>query len=100
MIYTVEQIREMVTPVVSKYPVKTLYLFGSYARGMATEYSDIDLLADSDGVLLEGLQLCALAGELNDIIPKEVQIVDLHCVKKPSGFFDSVWKTKVVLYVK
>ena len=35
MIYTVEQIRHIATPIARSYGVKSLSLFGSYARGEA-----------------------------------------------------------------
>ena len=47
MIYTLEQIRDAVAPIAKKYQIPAVYLFGSYARGTATEESDIDLLVDT-----------------------------------------------------
>lgn len=44
-IYTLEEIKEISQPVFEKYPtIKEAYLFGSYARGEATEHSDLDFL--------------------------------------------------------
>ena len=42
IIYTVDEIRKIVSPIAQKYGVAALYLFGSYARGEATVESDID----------------------------------------------------------
>lgn len=45
MIYTIEQIKEKCRKVFEKQDfVKEAYLFGSYARGEATENSDIDFM--------------------------------------------------------
>ena len=41
---TAEKIRQICTPLFEKYGVKYAYLFGSYAKGKATERSDVDLL--------------------------------------------------------
>ena len=49
MIYTQDQIRQMIAPIAEKYHLKAVFLFGSYARGDATERSDIDLLVDTTG---------------------------------------------------
>ena len=46
IIYTVDEIRKIVSPIAQKYGVAALYLFGSYARGEATVESDIDFLMD------------------------------------------------------
>ena len=45
MIYTIEQIKDKCRKVFEKQNfVKEAYLFGSYARGEATENSDIDFM--------------------------------------------------------
>lgn len=43
-IYTLEEIKAIIAPIAKKYPLKEVYLFGSYARGEATAESDIDLV--------------------------------------------------------
>ena len=43
MVYSIEEIRQRIEPVAKKYGVSMIWLFGSYARGEATEKSDIDL---------------------------------------------------------
>ncbi|MDE6520435.1 MAG: nucleotidyltransferase domain-containing protein [Ruminococcus sp.] len=45
-IYTLEEIKAIVAPIAKKYHLKEVNLFGSYARGEATEKSDIDLVVD------------------------------------------------------
>jgi predicted nucleotidyltransferase len=41
---TIQQIKDTVTDYFKDKPVKSVYLFGSYARGEAAETSDIDIL--------------------------------------------------------
>ena len=43
-IYTIDEIRQIVKNLTVKYDIENVYLFGSYARGEATEKSDIDIL--------------------------------------------------------
>ena len=38
--YTIDEIRNIVTPIAQQYGVDSLYLFGSYAKGIANEKSD------------------------------------------------------------
>ena len=52
MVYSLEQIRGIITPIAEKYGIPAVYLFGSYARGNAGEESDIDFLLDTTGVNL------------------------------------------------
>ena len=42
-IYSTCEIKTMISGVAAEYGIETVYLFGSYARGQATEKSDIDL---------------------------------------------------------
>jgi len=42
-IFTIEKIKNAVTPVADAYGAKKIALFGSYAKGEANENSDIDL---------------------------------------------------------
>ena len=41
---TFNEIRNVITPVLEKYHVKSAYIFGSYARGEAKETSDLECL--------------------------------------------------------
>ena len=54
---TIEEIRDKITPICQKYGVKSAYLFGSYARGEATEKSDVDIRIEQGD--LSGLSFCS-----------------------------------------
>lgn len=41
-------VSKFVNLVTDEFPIKSVYLFGSYAKGEAKEYSDIDLAVVSD----------------------------------------------------
>jgi len=43
---TVEEIKEAVSRYAPGHPIRRVSLFGSYARGEATEESDVDLLVE------------------------------------------------------
>ena len=44
----ISEIRKKIAPVVKKYPIAKLAVFGSYASGTANKKSDIDLLVEFD----------------------------------------------------
>ena len=54
-IYTIDEIRQIVKNLTVKYDIENVYLFGSYARGEATEKSDIDILIKGGNLLKEGM---------------------------------------------
>ena len=77
MIYTVEQIRHIATPIARSYGVKSLSLFGSYARGEATENSDIDLLVkytDSDSISL--FTISRIVTTLRKMTGKSIDLIE------------------------
>ena len=47
---TVEKIKQVVADLGKKYGIKNAYLFGSYAKGEATEKSDVDIIIDKGAV--------------------------------------------------
>jgi predicted nucleotidyltransferase len=63
--------------------LRTLWVFGSVARGEARPDSDIDLVAELDpAAKMDLLRLVGLERELGDLLGREVQIL-LEPIKKP-----------------
>lgn len=105
MIYTVEEIRDLIYPIARKYGVPAVFLFGSYARGTANEESDIDLLVDTTGTALKSLiTLGALYCELEDTFEKSVDLITVSALNQkeqmPSeaDFRRTVMQERVVVY--
>ena len=81
MIYTLEEIRRRVFPVIQKYNIPAMYLFGSYARGEATEESDLDFLVDTTGTSLTSLlALGALYCDLEEVFHKDIDLITVRSV--------------------
>ena len=105
MVYTLEEIRNIVAPVAQKYHLPAVYLFGSYARGTANEGSDLDLLVDTTGTDLKGLfALGALYNDLEDALAKPIDLITLSSIQQkaqmPSdiSFRKEVMKERIELY--
>ena len=62
-----------------KYPIGRLGVFGSYARGEATEKSDIDIAVEITGPM--GLSFVAMANEIEDLLGKKTDVVPLRSIK-------------------
>jgi predicted nucleotidyltransferase len=76
-----------------KYPISQMGVFGSYARGEATENSDIDIAVELSGPM--GLNFVAMANEIEDLLGVKVDVVPKRSIK--SACLPSVEKD--ILYV-
>lgn len=68
------EIKAIVTPICQRYGVASMFLFGSYARGRATEHSDIDFFLDP-GAIKDLFTLSGFRIELVEALGREVDIV-------------------------
>ena len=71
--YTIETLRSILSPIAKRHGVKKLSVFGSVARGEATDESDVDLLVD----IPDGWGLFALGGLYSEIDDALICRVDL-----------------------
>ena len=95
MIYTIDQIRSIAAPIAASYGIKSMHLFGSYARGEATEHSDVDLLIDR-GNLRSGFALGGLYADLRDGLRKELDLVTTQGVD--ADFLTRIRADEVLIY--
>ncbi len=104
MVYTVDEIRRRVAPIAVRYKIPSIYLFGSYARGDATEKSDVDLLIRRRGSAVQGLLMGALYNDLSESLQKPVDLVTMETLEQRNTrertpwFIDTLEKERVLLY--
>lgn len=85
MVYTLEEIINMVMPILEKYRIPDMYLFGSYARGNASEDSDMDFLIDTTGTDLTSLlRLGALYCDLEEVFQKPIDLITIGAIMQES----------------
>ena len=83
MIYTISELQRIITPIAQKYHLRAVYLFGSYARGTATENSDIDLLIDTEGASVRSLlDLAAIYCDLEEALQKNVDLLTVDSLRQ------------------
>jgi len=75
MIYTIEELRRRVAPVAQKYKISDVYIFGSYARGDATDDSDVDVLFKRERSEAQGIMMGALYEDLRESIGKGIDLL-------------------------
>ena len=91
---SIPRIRECIAPVCKKYPIRKAYLFGSYARGDATEKSDVDLRIEGD--IKSFFMLGGIYSELSDALGTELDL--LSRLPESEAFKENLKKDEVLLY--
>ena len=97
-----DDIKHLVRPVAKKFKIDKIYIFGSYARGEATEDSDVDLM-------IEGGEYSSIFGYVDmkdafkSALGKEVDIVESVVVNNPKTrtarrLREYIEKDKVLIY--
>ncbi|MBS1562737.1 MAG: nucleotidyltransferase family protein [Bacteroidetes bacterium] len=75
-----EKLRQHKSELQRKYPISPLVgVFGSYARGEATENSDIDVAVELNGPM--GLNFIAMADEIERLFGIKADVVPKRSIK-------------------
>lgn len=83
------QIEQAVQTVAKKWNIKQAFLFGSYARGEATETSDVDLILDvpDDTTYID---LGEISNELSTLLGVSIDITTLDSVLDSPRFYNYI----------
>ena len=74
-IYTIDDIKRILSKSLINTKVDKAILFGSYAKGEANENSDIDLLIDSNGKVV-GFEFFGILQTLIDSFKKDIDLIE------------------------
>ena len=96
-IYTIEDIKKIVSEILATTEVEKAILFGSYAKKIPTKYSDIDILIDSNGKV-KGLKFFAIIDMIREKLDKDVDVLEKSEIDKNSKIEKEIEKTGVVIY--
>ncbi len=94
-IYSIEEIQSRISPIAMQYGVERVYLFGSYAKGCATEESDIDLRIDK-GMLRGLFALSGMRLEICDALSKEVDLLTTNSLDEK--FRNKIREDEMLIY--
>lgn len=81
-VYTTAEIADRIRPVAKAYGIDKVYLFGSYARGEATENSDIDLYVEFSKPM--GMKYCSFFTDIQESIGKNIDIITREGLYNPA----------------
>lgn len=98
-VYSIDEIKNIIAPIARRHGVEKVYLFGSYARGAATDSSDIDLCVDAPA--LRGLfALGGLYADFEEALGKSLDLVTTNALRDHSNemFVENLRKDRVLIY--
>lgn len=97
MIQTISDIQAVLSPVFDRYGISRAVLFGSVAKGSATDKSDLDLLVDSR---LRGLKFVGFMDAVRQAVDMPVDVLDVTHIEKNSKIDREIASTGVTIYEK
>ena len=93
-VYSIDEIKKMIEPIAAEYQIPAIYLYGSYARGDATDKSDIDVLIDRTNSKVKSLfDMGGLYEELAELFNKKVDILTTYALLEHEKSEDDYYKS-------
>lgn len=94
-ILTIEQITTICKNIFDGFDVDYCYLFGSYAKGKATEVSDVDLLISTS---VSGIRFYDLVETVREELKKNVDILNREQLNNNPDLINEILKDGVKIY--
>ena len=91
-ILTINEIKVLCSSIFSNYDVEYCYLFGSYAKGKATDVSDVDLLLSTT---VSGIRFYDIVEALRECLKKRVDVLTLEQLKENIELVNEILKDGV-----
>lgn len=91
-----DEIRSKIVPVLEEYGVKKAVVFGSFAKGNATEKSDVDVCVESG---LKGMRFVGMVESLRNALGnRNVDVFDVEHIDDGSRVALEIANTGVAVY--
>ena len=94
-ILTIEQIKNICSNIFKNFNIDYCYLFGSYAKGKATELSDVDLLISTS---ISGMKFYDLVQTLREGLHKKVDVLNQEQLKGNPELTNEILKDGIKIY--
>ena len=94
-ILSIQKIKDVCTDVFADYDIEYCYLFGSYAKGKATETSDVDLLI---GTSVSGIHFYGLVEAIREGLHKRVDILNREQLESNLELINEILKDGIKIY--
>ena len=92
---SIDEIKEKIIPIAKKHGVAKMALFGSVAKGLYNEESDIDIIIDRGNIKL--MEFLSFADKLEEALGKRVDLITYDSIED-YVYKESILNGEVVLY--
>lgn len=93
-ILTLDSIKFLLLPIVKKYGIESLSVFGSYARNEATPTSDVDILID--GGNYHGLvEYMTMIDDMKAVLGRDVDVITQNALNEGKAKADKIFRDNV-----
>jgi len=96
---TIEEMQRVLTPIFESRGVTKAILFGSYAKGEATESSDVDLLVETEDYVV-GLAFFGIIADVEEVLEREVDLISGRYIVPNSRIDREIRETGRIIYEK
>lgn len=94
-VLTLDEIKRICSDIFKNYAVEYCYLFGSYAKGKATEKSDVDLLVSMP---VDGMKFFELIELLRERLKKKIDLLDIAQLNNNTILIQEILKDGIKIY--
>ena len=94
-ILTIQQIKDICTDIFKNRDIEYCFLFGSYAKGSATESSDVDLLISTS---VSGMRFYDLIETIREGLHKKVDVLKQEQLNNNPDLVNEILKDGVKIY--
>ena len=99
VVYTKNEIQEKLKPIFKEAPIEKAILFGSYAKGLQTPSSDVDIVIDSKGKV-RGIDFFGILEDITVCLDKRIDLIERYEIQEDSPIYHTIEEEGVVLYEK
>lgn len=94
-ILSIEEIKKICVDIFKNFEVEYGYLFGSYAKGKATDKSDVDLLISPS---VSGIRFFELTETLRESLKKKIDVLTTEQLKDNPELINEILRDGVKIY--
>jgi len=96
-IYTTTELKKKLEPIFKAAPIEKAILFGSYAKGLQTPASDVDIVIDSNGKV-RGIDFFGILEDITVCLDKRIDLIERYEIQENSPIYHIIEQEGVVLY--